>query len=109
MKFSILVLFCCHFSGGSRCTLWKSHPFVRYLACKIFLSATCTLDESDKHFSHKLLLYFAIFCKMSKKSDLSPECQRFVKKLFAFFSKEKATKKPIVSFDRVYLKRHLKL
>ena len=31
-------------------------------------------------------------------SDLSPECQ----KLFAFFSKEKATKKPIVSFDRVY-------
>jgi hypothetical protein len=24
------------------------------------------------------------------------------KKLFAFFSKEKATKKPIVSFDRVY-------
>jgi hypothetical protein len=26
----------------------------------------------------------------------------FVKKLFAFFSKEKATKKPIVSFDRVY-------
>ena len=29
-------------------------------------------------------------------------CQKFVKKLFAFFSKEKATKKPIVSFDRVY-------
>jgi uroporphyrinogen-III synthase len=27
-----------------------------------------------------------------------------VKKLFAFFSKEKATKKPIVSFDRVYQK-----
>jgi hypothetical protein len=26
------------------------------------------------------------------------------KKLFAFFSKEKATKKPIVSFDRVYQK-----
>jgi hypothetical protein len=25
-----------------------------------------------------------------------------VKKLFAFFSKEKATKKPIVSFDKVY-------
>ena len=39
---------------------------------------------------------------MGKKSDLSPECQKFVKKLFAFFSKEKATKKPIVSFDRVY-------
>jgi hypothetical protein len=39
---------------------------------------------------------------MGKKSDLSPECQKFVKKLFAFFSKEKGTKKPIVSFDRVY-------
>jgi hypothetical protein len=39
---------------------------------------------------------------MGKKSDLSPECQKFVKKLFAFFSKEKATKKPIVSFDMVY-------
>ena len=41
---------------------------------------------------------------MGEKSDLSPECQKFVKKLFAFFSKEKATKKPIVSFDRVYQK-----
>jgi hypothetical protein len=41
---------------------------------------------------------------MGKKSDLSPECQKFVKKLFAFFSKERATKKPIVSFDRVYQK-----
>jgi hypothetical protein len=40
---------------------------------------------------------------MGKKSDLSPGCQKFVKKLlFAFFSKEKARKKPIVSFDRVY-------
>ena len=39
---------------------------------------------------------------MGEKSDLSPECQKFVKKLFAFFCKEKATKKPIVSFDRVY-------
>jgi hypothetical protein len=39
---------------------------------------------------------------MGKKSDLSLECQKFVKKLFAFFSKEKATKKPIVLFDRVY-------
>ena len=39
---------------------------------------------------------------MGKKSDLSPECQMFEKKWFAFFSKEKATKKPIVSFDRVY-------
>ena len=38
---------------------------------------------------------------MGKKSD-SPECQKFVKKLFAFFSKEKATEKPIVSFDKVY-------
>jgi hypothetical protein len=45
-----------------------------------------------------------IFCKMGKKSDLSPECQKFVKKLFAFDSKEKATKKPIVSFNRVYQK-----
>jgi hypothetical protein len=41
---------------------------------------------------------------MGKKSDLSPECQKFVKKLFDFLSKEKATKKPIVSFDRVYQK-----
>jgi hypothetical protein len=39
---------------------------------------------------------------MGKKSDLSLECQKLVKKLFAFFSKEKATKNPIVSFDRVY-------
>jgi hypothetical protein len=38
---------------------------------------------------------------MGKKSDIFPECQKFVKKLFAFFSKEKATKKPIVSFDRI--------
>jgi hypothetical protein len=35
---------------------------------------------------------------------ISPECQKFVKKLFAFYSKEKATKKPIVTFDRVYQK-----
>ena len=41
---------------------------------------------------------------MGKKSDLSPECQKFVNKLFAFYSKEKATKKPIVTFDRVYQK-----
>ena len=39
---------------------------------------------------------------MGKKSDLSPECQKFVNKLFASYSKEKATKKPIVTFDRVY-------
>jgi hypothetical protein len=39
---------------------------------------------------------------LGKKSDLSPECQKFVKKLFVFFSKDKATKKPIVSLDRVY-------
>ena len=100
MKFCILVLFCYHFSGGSKCTLQKSHPYVRYLTCKIFFSATCTLDEPDKHFTHRLLLYFAFFVKWS---DSSPECQKFVEKLFAFFkSKEKATKKPIVSFDRVY-------
>jgi hypothetical protein len=44
-------------------------------------------------------------CKISTECSLSqnsPECQKFVKKLFAFFSKEKAMKKPIVSFDRVY-------
>jgi hypothetical protein len=35
---------------------------------------------------------------MGKKSDLSLECQKFGKKLFAFFSKEEATKKPIFSF-----------
>ena len=106
MKFCILVLFCCHFSGGSKCTSQKSHPYVRYLTCKIFLSVTCILDEPDKHFSHKLLLYFAFFVKWVKSLDLSrsPECQKFVKKLFAFFSKEKATTKPIVSFDRVYQK-----
>jgi hypothetical protein len=28
---------------------------------------------------------------MGKNSDLSPECQKFVNKLFAFYSKEKAT------------------
>ena len=38
---------------------------------------------------------------MGKKSL---ECQKFVKMLFAFLSKEKATKKPIASFDRVYQK-----
>ena len=41
---------------------------------------------------------------MGKKSVLSPECQKFVQKLFAFFSKEKARKKPIASFDRVFQK-----
>jgi hypothetical protein len=41
---------------------------------------------------------------MGKKSDLSPECQKFVKTLFLFFSKEKATKKQIVTFDKVYQK-----
>jgi predicted nucleic-acid-binding protein len=41
---------------------------------------------------------------MGKKSVLSPECQKFVQKLFAFFSKEKARKKSIVSFDRVFQK-----
>jgi hypothetical protein len=41
---------------------------------------------------------------MGKMFDLSPECQKFVNKLFASYSKEKATKKPIVSFDRVYQK-----
>ena len=41
---------------------------------------------------------------MGKKSDLSPECQKFVKKVLCLFSKEKATTKPIVSFDRVYQK-----
>jgi hypothetical protein len=75
----------------------------RYLTCKIFLSATCTLNEPDKHFSHKWLLYFAFFVKWVTVWLIS-ECQKFVKKLFAFFSKEKSTKKPIVSFDRVYQK-----
>ena len=37
-----------------------------YCTCKIFLSATCTLDETDKHFSHQLLLYFAFFVKWVK-------------------------------------------
>ena len=45
---------------------------------------------------------------MSKKSDLSPECQQFVNKLLAFFSKEKATKKLIVYLIG-YIKGHLKL
>jgi hypothetical protein len=121
--------------------------YVRYLTCKIFLSATCTLDEPDKHFSHKLLLYFAFFVKWvksltylrnciietvgaifreykpwivllitqwSKSSKivalfLGLFCQKFVKKLFAFFSKEKATKKPILSHLIGYIKGHLKL
>ena len=104
MEFYILVLFCCHFSGGSRCTLQKSHPYVRYLTCKIFLSATCTSDEHDKHFSHKLLLYFAFFVKWVKSPTFLRNAKSFVKKLFAFYSKEKATKKPIVTFDRVYQK-----
>ena len=39
---------------------------------------------------------------MGKMSDLSSECQKFVKQLFAFFSKDNATKKLIVSFDGVY-------
>jgi hypothetical protein len=66
MKFCILVLFCCHFSGGCRCTLLKSHLYVGNLTCKIFLSATCTLDETDKYFSHKLLFYLAFFVKWVK-------------------------------------------
>jgi hypothetical protein len=45
--------------------------------------------------------YILHFCKMGKKS---PECHKLEKKLFVFFSKEKATKKPIVSFHRVYQK-----
>jgi hypothetical protein len=40
----------------------------RYLTCKIFLSATCTLEETDKYFSHKLLLYFAFFVKWVKST-----------------------------------------
>ena len=67
MKFFILSLFWCHFSGGSRYTLYKYHPYVRYITCTIFPSATCTLDEPDKHFSHKLLLYFASFVKWVKR------------------------------------------
>jgi hypothetical protein len=39
---------------------------------------------------------------MGKKSDLSPECQKFVKKLFAFFSKE-ATAKTIRSITITFL------
>ena len=39
---------------------------------------------------------------MGINADLSPERQKFVKKLFAYFSKEKARKKPIVSFDWVH-------
>ena len=41
--------------------------YVMYLTCIIFISATCTLDEPDKHFSHKLLLYFAFFVKWVKR------------------------------------------
>ena len=36
---------------------------------------------------------FQEICVTRNKSDLSPECQKFVKKLFAFFSKVKAKKK----------------
>jgi hypothetical protein len=46
---------------------------VRYLlTCKIFLSATCTLDATDKRFSHKLLLYFAFFVKWVKSLTYLP-------------------------------------
>ena len=42
-------------------------PSVRQVfICKIFLSATCTLDEPDNNFSRKLLLYFAFFVKWVK-------------------------------------------
>jgi hypothetical protein len=47
-------------------TVHWSVRHTRVLTCKIFLSATCTLDEPDKHFSHKLLLYFAFFVKLVK-------------------------------------------
>jgi hypothetical protein len=50
----------------------------------------------------RVSLDFDIFCKMGKKSDLSPECQKFVKKLFAFFSKEKATTLLILNKTLVY-------
>ena len=71
------------------------------LPYRIFLSSTCTLDETDKHFSHKLLLYFAFFVKWVKSLTYlqnAKSCLPFLVR------KEKATKKPIVSFDRVYQK-----
>jgi hypothetical protein len=48
-----------------------------------------------------ILIESLIPCVLLRRS---PKCQKFVKKLFAFFSKVKATKKPIVAFDRVYQK-----
>ena len=98
MKFCILVPFCCYFSDGSRCTLQKSHPYVRYLTCKIFLSATCTLNEPDKHLSHKLLLYFSFFVKWVKSLTYLRNAKSLQKSCLPFL----VMKKPIVSFDRVY-------
>ena len=80
---------------------------MRYLTCKIFLSATCTLDEPDKHFSHKLLLYFAFFGKMSKKSDLSPECQKFVKKSCLSFLVRKRQRRIQLSHLKGYIIGHI--
>ena len=62
MKFCILVLFCVIFRVGVDVLYRRA---IRTSGKVVFLSA-CTLDEPDKHFSHKLLLYFAFFVKWVK-------------------------------------------
>ena len=59
MKFCILVLFCCIFPVGVDVIYRRAISTSGILPVIFFLSDTCTLDEPDKHFSHKLLLYFA--------------------------------------------------
>ena len=70
MKFCILVLFCCHFSGGVdvlyRRAIRTSGTCI--LPVKSFSQPHVLLDETDKHFSHKLLLYFAFLVKWVKST-----------------------------------------
>jgi hypothetical protein len=87
---------------------YKSHPYVRYLTCKIFLSATCTLDELDKHFSHKLLLYFAFFVKWVKIWLISG-MPKVCKKVVCPFLVRKRQRRSQLSHLIGYIKRHLKL
>jgi hypothetical protein len=65
MKFCILVLFFVIFRVGVDVLYRRAIRTSGILPVKSF-SATCTLDETDKHFSHKLLLYFAFFVKWVK-------------------------------------------
>jgi hypothetical protein len=73
--------------------------------CTLFcIDVFCSWEKKkkNKHFSHKLLLYFAFFVKWVKSLNYLQNAKSLWKSCLPFFSKEKATKKPIVSFDRVY-------